>query len=418
MAFAGMRPGLKSWARLEGASLTAVRLLWLLTAVTVLVLLVPEIPATFKSIHHICTSGSCDTPRLSPRMENTLRSAGIGLNAVAVYVIAISIIVTAICYMVACALMLRRSGDPMLILTGFLCVLLCAPSNLPLHQAEGAWSIPSQIVIDMASVVGAFYLYLFPSGRFVPRWTAVLAVGFVAIQYVPSSDASAALWPLLFVGFLTSIIVLQIYRYRRISTALQRQQTKVVVFGIGLTCAILIGGVAVFGVDPATEKQAATIILIPTLAALTPVPFVLSLGVAVLRYRLWDVDVLINRTLVYLTLTAALAGVYFGSILLLQTVSRSVIGRQSDLAVAVSTLAIAALFNPLRHRIQDLIARAFYRSKYDAARVLTAFGVDCRDETDLEALQARLVQVVDGTIHPAHISLWLPEQGQRHPLVS
>jgi hypothetical protein len=267
-------------------------------------------------------------------------------------------------------------------------------------------------------VVGAFYLYLFPSGRFVPRWTAVLAVGFVAIQYVPSSDASAALWPLLFVGFLTSIIVLQIYRYRRISTALQRQQTKVVVFGIGLTCAILIGGVAVFGVDPATEKQAATIILIPTLAALTPVPFVLSLGVAVLRYRLWDVDVLINRTLVYLTLTAALAGVYFGSILLLQTVSRSVIGRQSDLAVAVSTLAIAALFNPLRHRIQDLIARAFYRSKYDAARVLTAFGVDCRDETDLEALQARLVQVVDGTIHPAHISLWLPEQGQRHPLVS
>jgi hypothetical protein len=125
-----------------------------------------------------------------------------------------------------------------------------------------------------------------------------------------------------------------------------------------------------------------------------------------------DIDVLINRTLVYGLLTAVLAGLYIGQVIALQALFRAVTGQASDLAIAVSTLVIAAVFNPLRHRIQDFIARIFYRRKYDAVQVLSAFGATCRDETDLGKLQAGLMRVVEETLQPAHVSLWLAASRQ------
>src|SRR4029077_2135195 len=108
-----------------------------------------------------------------------------------------------------------------------------------------------------------------------------------------------------------------------------------------------------------------------------------SIGIAILRYRLYDIDLLISRTLTYGSLTGLLAGLYIGQIIALQAMFRAVTGQQSGLAVAISTLVIAGLFNPLRHRVQEVIARTFYRRKYDAAQVLSQFGATCRDETDL-----------------------------------
>ncbi|HEY6041700.1 MAG TPA: hypothetical protein VIX58_06180 [Anaerolineae bacterium] len=132
-----------------------------------------------------------------------------------------------------------------------------------------------------------------------------------------------------------------------------------------------------------------------------------SIGIAILRYRLFDIDVIIRRTFIYSLVTAALALVYFGGVVILQQLFRSLTGAGDDLAIILSTLAIAALFNPLRHRIQDAIDRRFYRRKYDAQQVLAGFAKTARDETDLDKLAERLVDVVQETIQPKNVSVWI-----------
>jgi hypothetical protein len=138
-----------------------------------------------------------------------------------------------------------------------------------------------------------------------------------------------------------------------------------------------------------------------------------AVGIAVLRYRLYDIDIIINRTLVYGTLTVSLALVYVGGVLSLQGLLRALTGQESQLAIVASTLAIAALFNPLHRRIQASIDRLFYRRKYDAAKTLEEFSSKLRDETDLEALNSDLVRVVRNTMQPEHVTLWLREPTER-----
>src|SRR5687767_6242058 len=141
------------------------------------------------------------------------------------------------------------------------------------------------------------------------------------------------------------------------------------------------------------------------LVSFTAVP--IAVGFAILRYRLYDVDILINRALVYGSLTATLVALYFGGIVVMQRVFILLTGQQSTLAVVASPLLIAALFTPLRRRIQSFIDRRFYRRKYDARKTLEAFSTKLKNETDLEALNNDLVGVVRETMQPAHVSLWL-----------
>jgi hypothetical protein len=144
---------------------------------------------------------------------------------------------------------------------------------------------------------------------------------------------------------------------------------------------------------------------VPFIVGVMSIP--ISMGIAVMRYRLYDIDLLINRTLVYGALTATLIALYFGGIVVLQGVFVALTGEKSTLAVVASTLLIAALFNPLRRRIQSFIDRRFYRKKYDARKTLKAFSATLRDEMDLDAMSDDLVGVVKETMAPAHVSLWL-----------
>jgi hypothetical protein len=145
------------------------------------------------------------------------------------------------------------------------------------------------------------------------------------------------------------------------------------------------------------------VIFIPAL-----IGFPISIGIAIVRYRLYDIDILINRTLVYGALSATLALIYFGGVATTQAIFRALTGQQEQpqLAIVISTLLIAALFNPLRRRIQRFIDRRFYRRKYDARKTLEAFSAKLRDETDLDALSDDLVGVVKETMQPSRISLW------------
>ena len=210
-------------------------------------------------------------------------------------------------------------------------------------------------------------------------------------------------WPGMAASFLVAAFAM-ILRLRR-SRGVERQQLKWIAAAAAVLPLASAGGVV--GYYLGYELVAGLSITFSVL------PIFLAAGYAVLRYRLYDIDVVINRTLVYGSLTATLALVYFGGVAGLQRLLAPVVGQDGQLAVVASTLAIAALFNPLRRRIQRFIDRSFYRSKYDARETLEAFSTRLRDQTNLDHLSRDLVGVVRETVQPEHVSLWLrsPDRG-------
>jgi hypothetical protein len=219
-------------------------------------------------------------------------------------------------------------------------------------------------------------------------------VGFIAV-------------PMLFVAGLGAVISLFV-RFRR-ARGDKRQQIKWFVSAAALTLV----WITVFGqYSPLVLPEA--IVALSSLLVIPSIP--IATGIAILRYRLYDIDRIINRTLVYGSLVLILALLYFGGVTATQALLQTLTGQANlpQLAVVVSTLVIAALFNPLRQRVQGLVDRRFYSKKYDARKTLEAFSAKLRDETDLEALNNDLVGVVRETMQPAHVSLWLrPDTGPK-----
>jgi RsiW-degrading membrane proteinase PrsW (M82 family) len=198
------------------------------------------------------------------------------------------------------------------------------------------------------------------------------------------------------VGAVSSLLV----RFRR-ARGNERQQIKWFASAAALSLVWIIVFVQ------STRGLPEAIVALSSLLVIPSVP--IATGIAILRYRLYDIDRIINRTLVYGSLTVMLALLYFGGVSAIQALFGALTGQeeQPQLAIVVSTLVIAALFNPLRRRIQSFIDRSFYRSKYDAAKTLEAFSAKLRDETDLDALSDDLTRVVSETMQPAHVSVWL-----------
>jgi hypothetical protein len=211
-----------------------------------------------------------------------------------------------------------------------------------------------------------------------------------------------SVWIIGLLALVVACAVALFVRYRRVND-IEREQIKWLLYASAVFLVVYVsgfvgglGGTASLGGYIWSVFFGLSVITLPA-----------AIGIAILRYRLYEIDLIINRTLVYGALTALLVAVYVGSVVLLQGALRSLTGQESQLAVVASTLAIAALFNPLRRRVQGFVDRRFYRRKYDARKTLEAFSARLRDETDLEALRDDLVGVVRDTMQPAHVSLWL-----------
>jgi hypothetical protein len=220
----------------------------------------------------------------------------------------------------------------------------------------------------------------------------------------------------LLISFGTGVYA-QLYRYFRVASPAERQQLKWVIVGLGAfisTALAVLPPLDSLLASPAVSAnpaRALVLSVIPdTLFRATSLFIPLSITISVLRYRLWDIDIIIRRTLIFGLLTGTLALVYFASVVLLGQVFQDLTGQQSTLAIVLSTLAIAALFSPLRRRIQDIIDRRFYRRKYDAERTLANFATVIRDQIDLNELTTVLLSIVQETMQPEHLSLWLKEQ--------
>jgi hypothetical protein len=262
-----------------------------------------------------------------------------------------------------------------------------------------------------------FFLVTFPNSRFVPGWSWLIGCTlFVkAILFMLPGRYNILSWPLPrilieIVYAYTSPIAIQVYRYRRIYTPAQRQQTRWVIYGLlsfllWFFLSIILSGLIAVKSELGSVLHFATTSL--TLFAFLLIP--LSVTIAILRSRLWDIDVIIRRTLVYSTLTVILALLYFGLVIGLESLLRLLTGHggESPVIIVASTLVVAALFQPVRHRIQVMVDHRFYQRKYDAAKTVEAFSATLRNELDLSQLHEHLITVVQDTIQPSHISLWL-----------
>jgi hypothetical protein len=309
--------------------------------------------------------------------------------------------------------------------------LLAAPGSLPAGELA-SWIYSWLWVPSLGLLV--FLSLLFPNGRLPSarwRWFARLSalltlVGMVLAAFSPGQiilglpairnplgieDLPNAYKPVqALMLILIGVSVVSLLMRRLYARGVERQQTKWFTY----TSAVAASGAILQYIisEPLDLIWLGWVGHALVLIGLAGMP--ISMGIAITRYRLYDIDIIINRTLVYGPLTATLVALYFGGIVLLQSVFVFLTGQQSTLAVVASTLLIAALFNPLRHRMQSFIDRSFYRRKYDAAKTLEGFSLKLRDETDLEALSDDLVGVVRDTMQPAHVSLWLrPETTSR-----
>ncbi len=391
-----------------------VRGLWLLAALLAVSIFLASIPALFAGAlnpSHVEVSGAWVSVFSAASVLACLASVGVSL-------------------LLAALLVLRKSGDRMATFVAFYLLGYGIAMGGPLEALEHYWfgsTSHSIVIMTVLLTAPTFALFgLFPNGRWVPGWTRWLTLIAAAMSLsIPFLSTPEELQtfstPFTFgynlaLGILITIgVYAQGYRYARVSTRDERQQTKWVLYGIFLWLVLMglegIPYVLIQQAPPGTPKPW-WLPIGNTAWFLTIGILPVSLTVAILRSHLWDIDLIIRRTLIYGVLITMLATVYYGSVILLQQLVREFTGQQqTDAVIVLSTLASAALFAPLHRRIRSVIDQRFYRRKYDTVKVLAAFSATVRDEVDLNRLNDELLSVVEQTMQPSSVSLWLKETG-------
>ena len=380
-----------------------------------------------NQLRQICTAPmeQCrefDLP--TPLGAQQLAAAGLSLDTYALLVVGFRLVLGIVPLALGLIIFARKRNEPMALFVSLFLVMWAqvgGPTGV-MGQAFPALALFFKLVEFVGTALLPLFFGLFPNGRMTPRIYWVVVIFFSGTYFIngtlgigdPQSDP---VWSFLaYVGWLSVIVggtAAQVYRYLRVSTFEEKRQTRWVLFGFGLLTVWIVTALLLFalGGDPniGTNRDPDLVRRIGFLIfANIGFQFVyVSIGLAILRSRLFDIDIIIRRTLIYFVLTAMLALFYFGAVIVLQQLFRAITGAGDDLAIIISTLAIAALFNPLRHRVQDIIDQRFFRRKYDAQKILARFSATARDEVELEKLTSELLRVVDETMQPTSVSLWL-----------
>jgi hypothetical protein len=404
-----------------------VRTLWGFIVVFEVITLLVNIPAFINVLHTACsdpTGLNCNYLQLRSAQLPALTHVGLSLDSYALYALGCDLVITLLFLSVGALIVWRKSAEFMglfvsLLLITFGCFGI-SDVHLIVPLPFNGDIIGGLLIILQWPALGILF-YTFPDGRFVPRWSWMLTFLFViqfafyALPYPYNFDN----WPPL-LSMLETVVVYgsavgtQIYRYRAVASPLQRQQIKWFAFGFAITLVFsIIWGLLPLVIPSLARSDSWYQLFGPAVLSLSYVPIPLGIGIALMRYRLWDIDVLINRTLVYGLLTATLLAVYLVLVFVGQSLVANLLGRDNPLVLVGSTLVVASLFEPLRRSIQRVIDWRFYRSKYDAARVLAAFSSTLHQEIDLDQLRDQLRAVVQETMQPASLSLWIRPSKQR-----
>ena len=417
------------------------RAVWLILAGTILAIFAIGVPTRFRQL--ATPVSSYDAPlipgmapeleapafsRLGPDELEALNSLGISLTFYAGFNLFFDLALVLTGGVIGFLVFWRKADNWMALWVSIIVILLGTNSaSLVVPSLGQGWFLVSLLFGIAGMVSHVHLLFLSPDGRFTPGKTrpisaaftgGMLAVGLYMIYSYSGSGFLPAIGLFLFVAPIWVVLLgigamTQVYRYRRVSDDLQRQQTKWVAVGL---VAVLIGIVinASFYFILASQFTGARLVALNLIRAPLVTSFLILLPVclafSIFRYRLWDIDFIIRRTLIYGSLTITLALVYFALVTLLQTLFSTVSGQESPIVVVLSTLAIAALFTPLRRWIHTAIDRRFYRRKYDAAKVLAGFAATAQNEVEIERLSAELLEVVGKSMQPESVSLWLRER--------
>jgi len=410
--------------RLQGRWLLLARGIWVALGVLTLGIFFASLPVYLAQLQTPCTGSACQYQQLTPGQVGALKGMGLSLGDYAALLVALTLALVVVSLVVSTVIIWRRSHDRMALLVALMLATGGTTGVTATAPATSPWLVPDECLTFLNITLLVLVFLLFPSGQFVPQWMRWILVVFLAVQVpftffphaalLPNTPVSQLGW-LVASGEFVTVVLVQLYRYRRVSSPLQRQQTKWVVFGIAVPITVIVLMTVLYLIFPGLSLPGSLYPLAYNVfGTCWPLFFPLSFGFAMLRSRLWDIDILINRTLVYGTLTASLALVYVGLIIGLQSLVHLLTGTLSEqpLVIVASTLAMAALFHPLRQRIQAIIDRRFYRRKYDAAKTVEAFSATLRQEVDLDQLREHLLAVVQETMQPTHVSLWLRPPAQ------
>jgi hypothetical protein len=374
-----------SYTRLRGRRLPITRVAWLAVVSATVALYVVSIPVQAQMLSMPCTD-NCQNGQINAAQMQELSRLGLSLNFYVGYFTGLQAVFGFVFLVIGALIFWRKSDDWMALLVSLMLVIfgLATVNSTPglAALAYPSFTFPGLVLQFLGAALLVFFFFLFPDGRFVPRWMRWL-VPFILIRngvnvFLPYSELGSGVsgTVLLFIE-LALVLYSQIYRYRRVSGPVQRQQTKWVVYGLTIWVIGLLGVTLFFNFVSQTGPSVIASLVVATLGYMTFMAIPVSLLIAILRYRLYDIEILINRTLVYVPLTSILAGTFAASITLSQNIFVAVTGEKSDTATVLTTLLVVAAFEPLKTGLQHVVDKRFKEVR-DPNKELHAFGDQVR----------------------------------------